>query len=178
MLYKKPLADILIRTIEIWPNHKCIERLICLDCTAASATLLDLAITTKVVHDNSNQYCLSKRQTFWYSDNDRCHLEKNFPAIKVQRRTNSVEKYHSRHAKTEIYDELSGEFKKIPIYSQRIDIINKMHKTFETSKLRIYSLVYLLNDDIPLSLLQISEAAQVFEQSVLEGQALQKRSVT
>ncbi|KAF8809953.1 hypothetical protein BYT27DRAFT_7187278 [Phlegmacium glaucopus] len=156
-------ADDHVKTIEAWPSDKCIYGL---DCSNASATLLDLAIVAKLVHDNSREYRLFKRQCFWYSDVIVTVLERSFHEMKVQNRSQSVLNDHSESAAMEMYDELRGTFKSIPIYTPRNEIINKIQETFEKRKPEVYSL--------------ISEAAQVVKQSAertekAERSALEER---
>ncbi|KAF8816364.1 hypothetical protein BYT27DRAFT_7184291 [Phlegmacium glaucopus] len=162
-LSKTLSADDHVKTIEAWPSDKCIYGL---DCSNASATLLDLAIVAKVVHDNSSQYRLFKRQCFWYSDVIITVLERSFPEMKVQNSSQSVVNDHSESAAMEVYDELRGTFKSIPIYTPRNEIINKIQETFEKRKPEVYSL--------------ISEAAQAVKQSAertekAERSALEER---
>ncbi|KAF8813295.1 hypothetical protein BYT27DRAFT_7206900 [Phlegmacium glaucopus] len=150
-LSKSLPADDHVKTIETWPSDKCIYGLHCSD---ASATLLDLAIVAKVVHDNSSQYRLFKRQCFWYSDVIITVLERSFPEMKVQNRSQSVANDHSESAEIAMYDELRGTFKSIPIYTPRNEIINKIQETFEKRKPEVYSLIS-----------EAAQAAQAVKQS-------------
>jgi hypothetical protein len=137
-----------VKTMEIWPSvDKCIHNL---NCTNSSIILLDLAIVAKLIYDHSEHYRLFKRQSFWYSDMIVAVLQREFPEIQLISRSKSVKRDHSQDAHLDQFDEESGTYKKIPIYSRRMSMIEEIHEGFKPYKDRLYSSVRLLIDSIHL----------------------------
>jgi hypothetical protein len=147
-LSKKLPASDCVKAMEIWPSvGKCIDNL---NCTNSSMILLDLAIVAKFVHDHSEYYRLFKRQCFWYSDMIVAILQREFPEIQLISRSTSVEQDHSQDAQLDQFNEESGTYKKIPIYSRRMSMIEEIHAGFIPYKDDLYSSVRLLIDSIHL----------------------------
>jgi hypothetical protein len=147
-LSKKLPASDRVTTMEIWPSvDKCIHNL---NCTNSSIILLDLAIVAKLVRDHSEYYRPFKRQCFWYSDMIVAILQHEFPEIQVISRSSSVEQDHSQSAQLDQFDEDSGTYRKVKIYSRRMSMIGEIHTGFKPYKNHIYSSVRLLIDSIHL----------------------------
>ena len=144
-----PLKDIparyCARAISGWPNpndNACIEKL---DCKHASLILLDLALAAKVVHDYRNMYQLFRHQCFWYSDMIVAILEQEFPQIQVVERSDFIRSIRSQDAEVEGFDEVSGTYKSLLIYSRRMSIVEEIHHVFQTHRLDARSSVCLLD---------------------------------
>ena len=135
------------RAISGWPNpndHACIENL---DCKRASLFLLDLVIAAKVVHDYRNMYQLFRHQCFWYSDMIVAILEQEFPLIRLVERSDFIKGIRSEDAEVEVLDNASGTYKRLPIYSRRMSIVDEIHHVFQTQRLDARSSVCLLDCD-------------------------------
>ena len=104
-----------------------------------------LAIVAKVVHDHSEKYHLFKRQCFWYSDVVSGVLEKHFSLSKAKVSDTSLTADHATDAEMEVFDDLSGTYKKVKIYERRMEVIDEIHPVFVAYKKDIESSVNLLN---------------------------------
>jgi hypothetical protein len=145
-LSKRLPASDSVKTMEIWPSvDKCIDNL---NCTNSPIILLDLAIVAKLVHDHSEQYRLFKRQCFWYSDMIVAILQREFHGIQLISRSSSVEQDHSQDAQLDQFNEESGTYRKIRIYSRRMSMIEEIHTCFKPYKDDLYSSARLLIDSI------------------------------
>jgi hypothetical protein len=146
-VFKKLPARDYVSTMAGWPTTSdiCIDKL---DCRQTQMILLDLAIVAKVVHDHSDKYQLFKRQCFWYSDVIVGVLQENFPRIQVATRDSSLVADHAQGAEMEILDNLSGTYKRVPIYNRRMDLIREIHGLFVTYNFQTRSWVNLLNTGI------------------------------
>ena len=144
-----PLKDLpardCARAIPEWPNPNdqvCIENI---NCKHASLFLLDLVIAAKVVHDYRNMYQLFRHQCFWYSDMIVAILEQEFPLIRLVERSDFIRGIRSWDAEVEVLDKVSGTYKRLPIYSRRMSIVDEIHHIFQTQRLDARSSVCLLD---------------------------------
>ena len=134
-----------VRTISGWPNpydDACIENL---DCRHASLILLDLVIAAKVVHDYRNMYQLFGHQCFWYSDMIVAILEQEFPLIRLAERSDFIRGIRPQNPEVEVLDKVGGTYKKMPIYSRQMTIVEEIHDVFQTHRLDARSSVCLLD---------------------------------
>ena len=104
--------------------------------------LFDLAMVAREVHDHDDEYCLFRRQCFWYSDAIVGVLEQYFD-IKVDTADRSLDADHAEDAEMEVFDNVSGTYMRIPIYSRRISLIAEIHDSFAKCKADTQTLVSL-----------------------------------
>ena len=152
-----------VDAISAWPTgDDCIDHLTCKD---SQMILLDLAIVAKVVHDHSADYQILTSQCYWYSAVIVSVLRKSFPNS-----ASSLKADHGKDLEVEIFDKKAGTYIRIPIYSERTEVIAEIHDLFKTYKDRIYSSVNLLNTGYNFFanyfLPQIAEAQQYVEQKL------------
>ena len=139
---KKLHADDHVIAVRGWTgSDSCIGYL---DCRNAPIILLDLAIAAKEVHAHSSMYQLFKRQCFWYSDMVVAILEHEFPSIRLVESSDIVERARAKDAIIDVFDEVSGTYKKLPIYSRRISIVKEIHDIYQIRKQEAYDSVCLL----------------------------------
>ena len=144
LAFKKGPAVDYVKAIAAWPTGDdiCIVDLTCQD---SKMIVLDLAIVAKVVHEHSADYQILTSQCFWYSAVIASVLRKSFPQIKVSNGASSFKADDGQDLEMEFSDKKGGTYKRIPIYSERREVITRIYDRFKTYKDQIYSSVNLLN---------------------------------
>ena len=107
--------------------------------------VLDLAIVTKVVHDHSTEYQILTSQCFWFVAVIVSVLQKSFPQIKASNGASMLNADHGQDLAVEFSDKKGGTYRRIPIYSERLEVITEIYHLFETYKDQVYSSVNILN---------------------------------